>query len=69
MIRDGVVDLETGLSYATNAGNLRLQMSDFIEEQQAAERGSKPVAPPPKPPEKPADKPSIGGGMEIEIER
>jgi twitching motility protein PilT len=69
MIRDGVVDLETGLSYATNAGNLRLQMSDFIEEQQAAERGTKPVAPPPKPPEKPADKPSIGGGMEIEIER
>jgi len=69
MIRDGVVDLETGLSYATNAGNLRLQMSDFIEEQQAAERGSKPVAPPPKPPEKPADKPSLGGGMEIEIER
>ena len=68
-IRDGVVDLETGLGYATNPGNLRLQMADFIDEQAAAERGTKPVASAAKPPEKPAAKPSIGGGMGMEIER
>ncbi len=32
LIRSGVVDLELGLSYATNAGNLRLELSDFIDE-------------------------------------
>jgi twitching motility protein PilT len=31
LIRDGVVELETGLTYATNAGNLRLELADFIE--------------------------------------
>ena len=34
MIRAGVVDLSVGLSYATNAGNLRLQLADLIEPQQ-----------------------------------
>jgi twitching motility protein PilT len=29
LIRNGVVDLETGLAYATNAGNLRLELADF----------------------------------------
>ena len=33
MIRSGVIDMETGLSYATNAGNLRLQLGDFSEAQ------------------------------------
>ncbi len=33
-IRAGSVDLETGLSYATNAGNLRLQLADFLESAQ-----------------------------------
>jgi twitching motility protein PilT len=28
LIRSGVVDMETGMSYATNPGNLRLQMAD-----------------------------------------
>jgi len=31
-IRSGVIDMETGLSYATNPGNLRLQLADLIEE-------------------------------------
>jgi twitching motility protein PilT len=31
LIRDGTVDLETGMAYATNAGNLRLELSDFVE--------------------------------------
>ena len=30
--REGVIDFETGLSYATNAGNLRLQLADYLED-------------------------------------
>ena len=32
LIRAGTIDLETGLSYSTNPGNLRLEMADFSEE-------------------------------------
>src|SRR6201993_2231693 len=35
LIRAGTVDLETGLSYASNTGNLRLSLTDFMEEQAA----------------------------------
>jgi len=31
MIRAGTIDTETGLSYATNPGNLRLQLADLLE--------------------------------------
>jgi twitching motility protein PilT len=31
LIRVKIVDIETGLSYSTNAGNLRLQIADLIE--------------------------------------
>jgi twitching motility protein PilT len=31
MIRAGIIDLETGLGYASNAGNLRLELADFVE--------------------------------------
>jgi twitching motility protein PilT len=31
MIRDGIIDLEVGLGYASNAGNLRLELSDLAE--------------------------------------
>jgi twitching motility protein PilT len=31
LIRAGLVDFETGLSYATNPGNLRLEMADYTE--------------------------------------
>jgi twitching motility protein PilT len=31
LIRSGVIDYETGLTYATNAGNLRLELADFAE--------------------------------------
>jgi twitching motility protein PilT len=37
LIRAGTVDLETGLGYASNPGNLRLQLTDFIDEQAAAQ--------------------------------
>jgi twitching motility protein PilT len=33
LIRDGVVDFETGLTYSTNSGNLRLEMADYAEDQ------------------------------------
>ncbi|MFZ3263604.1 MAG: PilT/PilU family type 4a pilus ATPase [Terriglobales bacterium] len=32
LVRDGVIDLETGLAYATNPGNLRLCLADLSEE-------------------------------------
>ena len=31
LIRAGIIDLETGLGYASNAGNLRLELADFVE--------------------------------------
>jgi Tfp pilus assembly ATPase PilU len=31
LIRSGVVDFETGLAFASNAGNLRLELADFME--------------------------------------
>jgi twitching motility protein PilT len=34
LIRAGIVEFETGMSYATNAGNLRLEMADFLEQPQ-----------------------------------
>ena len=33
LIRAGTVDLEVGLSYSSNAGNLRLSLTDFVEDQ------------------------------------
>ena len=33
MIRAGLIDIETGLSYATNVGNLRLQLVDLLDPQ------------------------------------
>ena len=31
LVRAGTIDLETGLAYATNAGNLRLQLADLAQ--------------------------------------
>jgi twitching motility protein PilT len=42
LIRAGTVDLETGLSYASNTGNLRLSLADFVEEQ-AAQAAAQPA--------------------------
>jgi Tfp pilus assembly ATPase PilU len=56
LIRDGVLEMETGLAYSTNAGNLRLSLSDLLD---GVER------------EKPAQpaKPKAPGAPELEIER
>lgn len=35
LIRTGVIDFETGCTYATNPGNLRLELADFLEGQQS----------------------------------
>ena len=33
LIRTGVIDLQTGLSFATNPGNLRLQLGDLLDQE------------------------------------
>jgi twitching motility protein PilT len=45
MIRAGVIDMEMGLSFCTNMGNLRLCLADFVE----AQGNKTPGARPPKP--------------------
>jgi twitching motility protein PilT len=32
MIRAGLIDIQTGLSYATNSGNMKLQLADMLEQ-------------------------------------
>jgi twitching motility protein PilT len=39
LIRNGTVDFETGLQFSTNAGNMRLELSDYLENPHA---GAKP---------------------------
>src|ERR1700686_1382734 len=42
--RAGTVERETGLSYSTNAGNLRLDLADYAEERANRPAASKPAA-------------------------
>ena len=42
LIRTGVIDFETGMTYATNPGNLRLEMADYLDE--SAKQKSQPGA-------------------------
>jgi len=45
LIRSGVIDFESGMTYATNPGNMRLEMADYIEEAAATkEREPRPAA-------------------------
>jgi twitching motility protein PilT len=44
LIRAGIVDFETGITYSTNAGNLRLEMADFLDERPNRPAASKPAA-------------------------
>ena len=44
MIRDGVLEIETGISYSTNPGNLRLTLSDYIEAQASEAKSSASVS-------------------------
>src|SRR3984957_2442728 len=36
LIREGVIDFDAGMNFATNPGNLRLKMADFVENQPPA---------------------------------
>jgi twitching motility protein PilT len=45
MIRAGVIDMEMGLSYCTNMGNLRLCLADFVEAQGNKTPGAHPAKP------------------------
>jgi twitching motility protein PilT len=40
MIRNGIVDFETALTYSTNAGNLRLELADFTEDRRNKAKSS-----------------------------
>jgi twitching motility protein PilT len=40
-IRDGIVDFETAMGFATNPGNLHLQLADFVGDSRAAASKSK----------------------------
>lgn len=80
LIRAGVIDMEVGLSYCTNQGNLRLCLADFVEAQGNKAPGSRAgklasVAPKPVPASysgKPASAPVAPDPnleTELEIER
>ena len=58
MIRDGAIEIDTGLAYSTNSGNLRLQLRDLLDE-----------APQEKPAEPNKSKGKQGGETEFEITR
>jgi twitching motility protein PilT len=65
LIRAGVVDVNTGLSYATNAGNMRLLLADLLE--QPSDLGSLISSSRPKP--APKQEPHIPADPELEITR
>jgi twitching motility protein PilT len=62
MIRAGVIDIETGLSYSTNHGNMQLQIADLLENPDR----SVPAAPKPK--TNPVE-PAMVTEPDLEIER
>jgi twitching motility protein PilT len=44
LIRSGIVDFETGLTYSTNAGNLRLELADYLENPRSSAPAKKALA-------------------------
>jgi twitching motility protein PilT len=42
LIRTGVIDFETGMTFATNPGNLRLEMADYLDEVANPKDGPRP---------------------------
>ena len=45
LIRTGVIDFETGMTFATNPGNLRLEMADYIEDSSKGQPEPEPASP------------------------
>ncbi len=44
LIRAGIVDFEVGMTYSSNAGNLRLEMADFLDDRLKRPAASKPAS-------------------------
>jgi twitching motility protein PilT len=42
LVRDGTIDFDTGMAYATNPGNLRLELADFAATQELAASAATP---------------------------
>jgi len=66
LIREGTIDIATGLAYSTNPGNMQLALGEFIESQPDALRLSRVVEP------KPAPEPPVATHAldpELEIQR
>lgn len=57
LIRSGVVDIQTGLSFASNPGNLRLQLGDLLDQQGEAVPKAPKIPAPGK--EKVAEEPAL----------
>jgi twitching motility protein PilT len=43
LVRDGTIELETAFNFATNPGNFRLQMMDYIQAQADAAKAEQPA--------------------------
>jgi twitching motility protein PilT len=66
LIRAGVIDVQAGLSYSTNAGNLRLQLADLFDEQDSGVPSvTKEMA---ETETKKAEKTPVGSDPELEVE-
>ncbi|MFZ0819481.1 MAG: PilT/PilU family type 4a pilus ATPase [Candidatus Acidiferrales bacterium] len=48
LVREDVIELETAFAYATNPGNLRLQMMDYMQAQQQSAKEEQPAEATPK---------------------
>jgi len=68
LIRSGTIDMETGLSYATNAGNLRLQLADLLQPDSGVPSAAKEMAEAQQAAAKKADKTPVGSDPELELE-
>ena len=65
LLRTDVIDSETALSYATNPGNLRLQIADLLEEQSTVPSANVKIQPKPSA----AEEPASPADPELEITR
>jgi twitching motility protein PilT len=63
LIRSGVIEMDAGLSYATNAGNLRLQLADLLDQDSGVPSVAKELAE-----NKQAKEPPVATDPELEME-
>jgi twitching motility protein PilT len=69
LIRANVIDMNTGLSFATNSGNLRLQLADLLEQDSGVPSASKEIEEAAKAQAAAkADKTPVGTDPELEME-